>query len=146
MTNNILTLDSLREDVKSVYASVDIQLENGLLVLRNPLTMSKAERKKLSELQKSLSRRGKSPVINDKQGEDESDEDYEARLDAEVAAAEEFSDQTEDATKDTVRKIIRLVANDQELAKALLAAIGDDMATLLIVLRKYIEGTQAGEA
>lgn len=48
-----LTLDEINAAVEADYGSLDIPLGNGeKLSLRNPLRLSKAERKQLGELQK----------------------------------------------------------------------------------------------
>lgn len=143
---NALTLDDLFADIKSAYSSLDFDLPGGTLELRNPFSLSGDDRAELTTLQKSLRQKDKSPEVNDEKGEDESDEDYEARLELEEEAAEAYGKVVEARTQETIRKIIRVVANDQTLASVLLDAIGENTAGLMVLLQKYTKAVQVGEA
>lgn len=143
---NALTLDDLFADIKSAYSSLDFDLPGGKLELRNPFSLSGSERAELTTLQKSLRSKDKAPEVNEEQYEGEPDEDYEARLELEEEAAEEYAKAVEARTQDTIRKIIRLVSNDQTLAGVLLDALGDNTAGLMVLLQKYTKAVQVGEA
>ena len=117
------TLDDIRNAAEAKYGSTDIQVGDVLVRLLNPLRLSKTNRAALMATQKLL------------ETKKEDSEDG-----AEVEEVEEV-DQEE-----TFHKIIVLVAETEFQAKALLDAIGDDLAQLASVFEMYSEGTQAGEA
>lgn len=102
------TLDDIRKGAEDKYASFDIELEDRTVRLVNPLRMTKAERKKLSELMESI----------------QESEDQEAAID----------------------DLIVQVADTKENGKALLKALGDDLAQKMYVIESYSKDTQAGEA
>jgi Mycobacteriophage tail assembly protein len=62
-------------------------------------------------------------------------------LEAEEKEGVENIDQVE-----VFRKILRLIAENEIQAEALIAELGDDLALLASVFEMYSEGTQAGEA
>lgn len=45
-----------------------------------------------------------------------------------------------------LKEALNLVAENGPQAKALLKAVGDDLASLAVIFERYVEGTQAGEA
>lgn len=65
--------------------------------------------------------------------------------DALIAVQERLN--AEDADQEALlAEALSLVAESGAAAKALLAAVGDDLAVLVEVFARYSEGTQAGEA
>lgn len=140
------TLDDLYAAVKKNYISYELDLPSGsTLELRNPIRLGE-DRKKFKQLHEQLTSDVEPPVVNDEQGEDESDEDFAARLAREVADLEEYSDRLEGERLEVLRKMITLLAADKEPAKEALRIFGKDLAVLTTLLREYTEQTQVGEA
>jgi hypothetical protein len=111
------TLDDIREAAEAKYGSTDIQVDDVLVRLLNPLRLTKVKRTALIAYQKDLEA---------KDGEDGDSED--------VDQAEVF------------QAILRLVAATEHQGDVLIAELGDDLALLASVFEMYSAGTQAGEA
>lgn len=68
-----------------------------------------------------------------------------ARRSALIAVQEKLNAEGADQEA-LLREALGLVAESGTAAKALIAAVGDDLAVLVEVFARYSEGTQAGEA
>lgn len=117
---NTFTLEDLQESAEAKYASMKIQLATGMLVLRNPMRMGALERAELTAIQK------KKP---------------------EAADAEAEADLDGERVLDSYRKVLRLAADDKDLADTFLTkVIGDNLALLATVVETYSNTVKAGEA
>lgn len=115
------TLDDIREAAEKKYGSLDITLRDGSeVVLRNPLRLSKAERKELNE-------------IHEAYGSDDEESDGED-ADNDLDEQEEFMD-----------SVIRLVAARGK-GDALIEEIGDRMDVKIELFNRYTNGGEMGEA
>lgn len=119
--NNILTLDSLREDIEREFAPCQVDLGEGkTLTLRNLLRLPKNTREQVYTLLDELS---------DIQKDDDQDGLVATEQSAQIAL-----------------KILPLVADNEKLGAKLVESIEDDLALTLRVFSRWMEGTQAGEA
>ena len=110
------TLDSIRDAAEAKYGSMDIPVGDVLVRLLNPLRLTKEKRSALIAAQKDLEVQEKSEGVEN------------------VDQAVVF------------QNILRLVAENDFQAEALVTELGDDLAVLASVFEMYSEGTQAGEA
>lgn len=65
--------------------------------------------------------------------------------DALMALQEQMGKEDSD-TEEILHDVIRLVAESDSQAEALLEAVGDDLGVLMEIFTRYNEGTQLGEA
>lgn len=141
------TLADLYAATKQNYIGYDLELPSGAtLDLRNAIRLSKAERHSLKELQKDLTAKVELPDVDTDRREGESDEEYDARIDAELTAAEAASDKVEASRRATLHKLFKLLASDKAVAKEALEIFGDDLGVLMTLIQEYGKATQVGEA
>jgi hypothetical protein len=118
MSNNVFTLDALREEVDKEYAPFKIRVADGTEVtLRSLLRLSKKDRDSVLDLIKKIS------------SEDEERDGLE-----EVARVSEVTS-----------KIIQLIA-DKDGGKKLLADLDGDLQVAIKIIEAWITETQLGEA
>ena len=133
--------------VRDEYSGFVINLgDSGRVTLRNPLLLSKEERKSLSGLQKRLAGSG-APEVNEEALEGESPEETASRVADEEAAAEAYAEEREEEIQVVVRDIVRLVADQPHLGAELANKIED---TGLVyhtgLIKKYLDKVKSGEA
>lgn len=107
-----IQLSDIQTAAEKKYGNLTIDIGDKAVVLRNPMRLSKAERKELFASFKS-------------EDDDETDrEDGEEHLDT----------------------VLTIVAASKADAKALLAALGDDLPAKAEVVAEYMKSAQVGEA
>ena len=112
-----ISLDQIRADIEAKYAPVVIDLGGGITcTLVQALRLPKAARAELVNQQRAINDSGDSDEYN------------------------------EDAVLTHLRSLIRLVATNPAEANNLIQAIGDDVALLGEIVRRYSEATQLPEA
>lgn len=119
---NVITLDSLREDIEREFAPVKVALSDGTEVtLRNLLRLPKRDREKIVSLLDSLNE-------IDKEGED---------TDENVLVEQMVS---------ISHSILQTLSDGASKGKQLVKELGDDMVLIMKVLEAWMEATQPGEA
>lgn len=121
MSNNVFTLDAMREEIEKKFAPVKIGLKDGSEVtLRNLLRLPKKDRVEVLGLLEGL------------RESDESDDDV-------------STDEVEDIL-DVVGKILPIIAETPARGRKLVTEIGDDYALTTRVLEAWMGASQLGEA
>lgn len=119
-----ITLDDLHKVLDDKYGPFVVDLGETKVNLINPLRMSSEQRADLAKAQNMLS-------AQDKDDDDETDEEGEERLE-EITAAYEA--------------MLTASAEDAKQGKALVAALGHDIAALTEIARLYRDNQSLGEA
>ena len=115
---NVFTLAAIREEADKKFAPLEIQGEKDTYVLRSLLRVSKEDRSAIMAKMKEMEN---------------------------LRSAEEEGEIDEDQIIDLVQSIIKVVTADRKGA-ALCREIGNDLVENTVLLEKWQEATQPGEA
>lgn len=121
-----IVLDNLKKKGEEKAQNIELELEGGTVVLRNPLQMSREDRKAMRDYFKE-----------------------QARLAEEREKAAEEGREVEDGDEDIVDSLLaifEIVIGDKAGFGLLVEEIGDDAAVLSALMEEYSEKGEVGEA
>lgn len=121
-----IVLDNLKKKGEEKAQNIELELEGGTVVLRNPLQMSREDRKELRDYFKEQS-----------------------RLAEEREKAEEEGREVEDGDEDIVDSLLavfEILIGDKAGFDLLVEEIGDNAAVLSALMEEYNEKGEVGEA
>lgn len=120
-----IVLDNLKKKGEEKAQNVELELEGGTVVLRNPLQMSREDRKELRDYFKEQSRLAEEREKAEEEGREvEGDEDI----------------------VDSLLAVFEILIGDKAGFDLLVEEIGDNAAVLSALMEEYNEKGEVGEA